>query len=81
MLKKLLPFALLLTTGTCAAKVINFHPGHNSLQAAIDAADAGDVLILQPGSYSDGSAVEVNKTLTLRGASKAAKPVIALNST
>jgi hypothetical protein len=80
MLKKLLPIALLLTTGTCAAKVINFHPGHNSLQAAIDAADAGDVLILQPGSYSDGSAVEVNKTLTLRGASKAAKPVIALNS-
>ena len=62
------------------AKVINVHPGHNSLQAAIDAADAGDILILQPGSYSDTDHVHVDKTLTIRGASQDSKPVVALSN-
>ena len=62
------------------AKVINVHPGLDTLQAAIDGAEAGDVLVLQPGTYSDSGHVELEKELTIRAASRDSKPVIALAS-
>ena len=45
--------------------------GHTSIQAAIDAASAGDVIELNDGSYTIDTTVDVNKALTLQGESEA----------
>ena len=45
--------------------------GHTSIQAAIDAASAGDVIELNDGSYAIATTIDVNKGVTLQGASEA----------
>ena len=45
--------------------------GHSGIQEAIDAASAGDVIVLQDGSYVIATTIDVNKGVTLQGASEA----------
>ena len=48
--------------------VINVHPGAGSLQAALNAASAGDELVLADGTYtgSGTDVLEVSKSITIR---------------
>ena len=45
--------------------------GHSGIQEAIDAASAGDVIVLQDGNYAISTTIDVNKGVTLQGASEA----------
>ena len=51
-------------------------PGLDNLQNAINGAADGDVLLLDDGTYDNSTTVTVNKSITVRAASKAATPVI-----
>ena len=55
-----------------ASPLISVSPGVDTLQAAVDAASAGDILVLSDGSYTSSSGDQVvsihNKDITIRSA-------------
>jgi hypothetical protein len=61
-----------------SAATINVTPGLNTLRAAIAGAEAGDVLVLNSGSYriSGNEDLIVDKSLTIRAINTAANPII-----
>ncbi|KHT50216.1 hypothetical protein RJ41_13880 [Alteromonas marina] len=67
-----------------SAKVINVNPGTNTLQTAINAAEAGDTLILSSGVYDvslpsirpDDDYFVINKPITLRAKSADDRPTL-----
>lgn len=58
-------FALSLTGATAMAEELLVEPGPGALAAAIAEAQAGDVLLLEPGHYSGG--VVIDRQVTLSG--------------
>lgn len=53
-----------------ASTLWTLNPGDN-IQTVINGAAAGDTLFFNPGTYTQGSMLTIDKTLTLRGASSA----------
>jgi hypothetical protein len=51
---------------------ITVHPGLDTIQAAIDDAEAGETLYLKPGLYLISDTVEIDKNLTIKGSSLSA---------
>jgi parallel beta-helix repeat protein len=55
---------------TASAATVNVSPGDGTLQAALTAAQDGDVLVLKPGIYTGGGARTGISNLTIRGKGK-----------
>ncbi len=81
--RKALIFAVLLATlvsvsiGCASATITVCHSGcdYASIQAAVDAADSGDIIEVHSGTYYEN--VDVNKTLSLKGVDNGSgKPVV-----
>ena len=51
---------------TCAASCTTTLSAGDDIQAAIDAATAGDVICLSAGTYSPAATLTVNKAITLQ---------------
>lgn len=66
------------TSYAAMAETINVAPGLNTLRAAVNNAAAGDILVLESGSYRLASTDDmlVDKSLTIRAINAAATPVI-----
>jgi len=84
--RKALAFVILFATlafvsvgiGTVSAATIYVNPGE-SIQAAIDAANPGDVIIVRDGIYTEN--INVNKRLTIRSENGAASTMVEAAST
>lgn len=71
-----LALTLLISTNV-TAKTILVYPGNGTLQAAIDNASGGDVLLLRKGNYlSSAKRINVNKSVTLRPENVVERPNI-----
>lgn len=72
-----LALTLLISTNV-TAKTILVYPGNETLQAAIDNASSGDVLVLRAGNYHAGQSeqISVHKSLTLIPENLSQKPAI-----
>lgn len=60
-----MPFAVLFVLAADGAGAATVPPGRGTLQDAVDAARAGDELVLVPGRYE--GPVHIDRTLTIRG--------------
>lgn len=69
-------FAAMLVALAVNAAETPVNPGSGTLKAAVDAAAAGDVLVLADGVYSEPEVVDLNKDLTIQAAEDA-HPVVA----
>ena len=58
-------FVLIMLTNCAGAATLNVPSGYASIQAAVDAASAGDTIVVQSGTYHEK--VVVDKRLTLLG--------------
>jgi len=56
-------FVLINVSINVSAKIINVEPGHATIQAAIDTAETGDVVLLGAGVYS--GSINIHRSLTL----------------
>ena len=71
-------FAALLCAGMLSATTVNVSPGSGTINTAVKAAAAGDVLVLSTGDYTESS-VKPTVALTIKAAD-GAKPVIKMSS-
>ena len=58
-------FSLILLVNCAGAATLNVPGDYATIQAAINAAAAGDTILVQSGTYNEN--VDVNKQLTLQG--------------
>ncbi|MDP6312391.1 MAG: hypothetical protein QF781_09595, partial [Phycisphaerales bacterium] len=72
--------ATLVLAGTSLAATINVPADYTTIQAAVDAASGGDVILVAPGTYTDtqdGHVVDMKaKAITLRSTDGAAVTII-----
>ena len=61
------------------AATVNVTPGSGTLKTAVNAAAAGDILVLADGEYTESSSIKPTVALTIKAA-EGAKPVIKLTS-
>ena len=66
----LLIVSILAIINPVSAATINVNPGTGTLQTAVSSASPGDTLFLNPGTYIVTSRIDINKNLTIIGASK-----------
>ncbi len=57
---------MILICPVSASKVIDVPGDSRTIQSAIDAAEAGDIIVVSPGTYKED--IEINKGITLQGA-------------
>ncbi len=62
--------ALLLTASTALADTINVPADHDTIQAAVDAAGPGDVIVIRKGRYEEKVLLDGKSDLTLRAKGK-----------
>jgi len=53
-----------------SGKTVSVSPGENALLSAINAADAGDIIVLRRGDYVVTKFLKIDKTLTIKGKGK-----------
>jgi pectin methylesterase-like acyl-CoA thioesterase len=67
-MRRALPLALALTLPLAAsAATLRVPADHATIQAAVDAAVAGDVILIAKGSYAEAVAIDGKSQFTLRG--------------
>ena len=71
----LISFCALLCVVTLHAATIDVSPGSGTLKAAIDAAAAGDILVLSDGEYSESSNITPAVAITIQAAD-ASHPIV-----
>ena len=74
-----LSLCIIACAGVLHAATINVTPGSGTLKTAITNADAGDVLVLVDGTYTESSTLRPAVPLTIRAAENT-KPVLSLAS-
>lgn len=57
-------------------KEIMLEPGENKIAAAMARVQTGDTLVLAPGTYNEAKTINLQIPITIRGASRAQKPLI-----
>jgi hypothetical protein len=69
-LRRIIPLLLLggSIPGICSAETIQVKPGADVIQAALAAAQSGDLLLLAPGTYTNTKALNINKPVTVASA-------------
>ena len=78
-MKKLVLFSSVLFCALALnAATVNVTPGSGTLKTAVNATEAGDVLVLTDGEYTESS-IQPSVALTIKAA-EGAKPVIKLTS-
>jgi len=73
MLAALLPVLAVAPAGATPPCTTTLSPG-DDIQAAIDAASPGDIICLNPGTYSPAATIMVNKSVTLQGPQAGSDP-------
>ena len=77
-MKRLFSFATLLCAATIHAATVNVSPGSGTLKSAVNAATAGDILVLTDGTYTESS-VKPTVSLTIKAA-EGTHPIVSLSS-
>ena len=70
---------VLLWTASLSAATINVTPGSGTFKTAVNAAKAGDTLLLTTGEYTESSTLRPTVALTIR-ATEGTQPVLKLSS-